>query len=405
MGNKASTDASKDFIVHEVLDKGTFGKVKLVSRKKDPSKRFVLKRISGNNTLLPAMNDVIAKEISKQQSFKHPNIAKIESFWYEKGAVHGACGYLLMEYCADGDTRCLAPYLGPCTSIKIANFMVQILSALVYAHDLGVIHRDIKLENILICGAKSNNPVYKLTDFGVSVGRTECLSEVRKMLDDPAHSAFTSKTTYRDYLRTRAACGTPIYMAPEMFSGGEYGAAVDVYALGLALREVLSKQPLSCDSALDVPGLIWGRRSIVQPYFHRHEPYFSVLFFMLCLTPAMLHRFVYTFLLTHVLSSLLLIWAVSQVIVQRFSDVMIAANPAARPTAAECALYLNFFRRTLQAKLVGAVILLLLFPFDAAGSTVAQKLTTILLVVQGAVALLLFTPSVFFRAFRLMRRA
>lgn len=92
---------------------------------------------------------MIAKEIAVQQKFDHPNITKMESFWYEPGVLYGGCGYILLEYCSRGNARCYAPRIGDPKKINEVIFLEQMLSALVYVHSKNVIHRYIKLENIL----------------------------------------------------------------------------------------------------------------------------------------------------------------------------------------------------------------------------------------------------------------
>ena len=92
---------------------------------------------------------------------------------------------------------------------------IQIAEALQAVHRAGVIHRDVKPENIMV----REDDEIKLTDFGIARPR------------DRTKTSFT---------RTGMIVGTPEYMAPELFESGEFGVQSDIYALGIVLYEMLS---------------------------------------------------------------------------------------------------------------------------------------------------------------------
>jgi len=93
----------------------------------------------------------------------------------------------------------------------------QLLSAVGVAHDLGVVHRDIKPDNILI----SNRGKTKILDFGIS-----------KLVDDKQRLTANGSMV-----------GTPAYMAPEQVKGENVDARADVYSLGMILYELLHGEP------------------------------------------------------------------------------------------------------------------------------------------------------------------
>lgn len=86
----------------------------------------------------------------------------------------------------------------------------QLASALEHIHCLGIIHRDIKSENVFVM----RNDVIKLGDFGLA------------SISTPNQS------------QTQGSVGTPFYMAPELVQGERYGAKVDIYAMGCVLHEL-----------------------------------------------------------------------------------------------------------------------------------------------------------------------
>ena len=147
-----------------------------------------------------------ARTVSRLQ---HPHIVGL----YDAGE-HDGDPYLVFEY-VNGYT--LAQVLqqdGPIPAARAAEWAVQVLDAIRYAHAQGIVHRDLKPSNVLI-GA---NGVARVMDFGIA-SRTD---------NQQAKSGYLM--------------GTPAYMAPEYISNEEIGPKSDIFSFGMLLYELLTGQ-------------------------------------------------------------------------------------------------------------------------------------------------------------------
>lgn len=155
---------------------------------------------------MPLQNrELVYKEIKIVRCLpKHENILKMyEIFEEEKELV------LIMDYMEGGDLHKLIKERQDMTEKDVCFFFNQILRAVHFLHCNGVVHRDIKPDNLLLTD-KSGFPIVKLADFS--------LAEV-----------FLDK-------QLTLQCGTPGFIAPEIFNENQpYDETVDIYSLGITL--------------------------------------------------------------------------------------------------------------------------------------------------------------------------
>lgn len=152
-------------------------------------------------TMLTSEIEIIKEMITHD----HDNIVKCHDVIDDIDVI-----YIIMEYCDSGDFSSLLTGK-PLKYKYVKYYFGQIVSALKYLNEKKIIHRDIKPKNILItdCGRK-----VKLCDFGFA-----------------RHSDGIKKVM--------TMCGSPLYMAPEIYQQIGYGVSVDVWALGIVLYEML----------------------------------------------------------------------------------------------------------------------------------------------------------------------
>jgi serine/threonine-protein kinase len=137
----------------------------------------------------------------------HPHIVVVHDAGDERGLL-----YIIMEYVAGGNLR---DYMTQSMSLReVTRIIKEVAGALEYAHERGIIHRDVKPVNVLMDSSKRA----VLSDFGIA-----------KVM---ATSAVVT--------RSGAGVGTPEYMSPEQCRGGQVDARSDIYALGVMLYEMLT---------------------------------------------------------------------------------------------------------------------------------------------------------------------
>jgi len=159
----------------------------------------------------------ILEEVSLQdRASTNPHVVKLYSA-FEDVSAKAYC--LITELCERGDlAKALERRDHPFPESEVRCVARSVADALAFLHRNRVIHRDVKLANILI----ASDGVYKLADFGLAT------------MDEPPSGSGRIMGNIHQTM-----CGTPSALAPEVASGQPYGAAVDLWGLGIALYTLL----------------------------------------------------------------------------------------------------------------------------------------------------------------------
>ena len=172
------------------------------------------------------------QEAQTASSLNHPHILTV----FEVGTIDGQ-QYLVTEFIDGSTLREWARHTQPSTK-QIVELLIGIADALATAHEAGILHRDVKPENILV----AKNGYAKLVDFGLA-----------KILETVAVSDAEAATRTLGPTRPGMILGTVAYMSPEQAGGRRVDARSDIFSFGVVLYELLGgRRPFGGTSDVDV---------------------------------------------------------------------------------------------------------------------------------------------------------
>ncbi|NXL43333.1 NUAK2 kinase, partial [Podilymbus podiceps] len=184
----------------ETLGKGTYGKVK--KAREHTGKLVAIKSIRKDKIKDEQDLVHIRREIEIMSSLNHPHIISVHEVFENSSKI-----VIVMEYASKGDLYDYISERQRLTEQEARHFFRQVVSAVYYCHKNGIVHRDLKLENILL----DANGNIKIADFGLS-------------------------NVYQQDKLLQTYCGSPLYASPEIINGRPYkGPEVDSWSLGVLL--------------------------------------------------------------------------------------------------------------------------------------------------------------------------
>eukprot|EP00094_Tigriopus_californicus_P011256 TCALIF_10863-PA protein Name:"Similar to Akt1 RAC serine/threonine-protein kinase (Drosophila melanogaster)" AED:0.14 eAED:0.14 QI:0/0.62/0.66/1/0/0.11/9/1081/457 len=196
----------ENFEFIKVLGKGTFGKV-ILCREKSTQSLYAIKILKKEVII---RKDEVAHTLTEKnvlQKTKHPFLLQLK---YSFTTVDRLC--LVTEYVNGGELYFHLSKERQFSEDRTRFYGAEIICAISYLHKLGIIYRDLKLENLLL----DQQGHIKIADFGL------CKEDI--------HWGNTTKTF----------CGTPEYLAPEVLEDSDYGRAVDWWGVGIVMYEMMS---------------------------------------------------------------------------------------------------------------------------------------------------------------------
>ncbi|XP_039910006.1 NUAK family SNF1-like kinase 2 [Hirundo rustica] len=184
----------------ETLGRGTYGKVK---KARERSGKLVAIKSIRKDKIKDEQDLVhIRREIEIMSSLNHPHIIAVHEVFENSSKI-----VIVMEYASKGDLYDYISERQRLSEHEARHFFRQVVSAVYYCHKNGIVHRDLKLENILL----DANGNVKIADFGLS-------------------NVFQQDKLLQTF------CGSPLYASPEIINGRPYrGPEVDSWSLGVLL--------------------------------------------------------------------------------------------------------------------------------------------------------------------------
>ncbi len=207
-----------NYVVGQLIGDGQYGSVYECMGPFD--QLYALKMLRPSNKPYQAVKDEWVREMQRLESFRHPNIVYIHDAFEDNYLF-----YLALERC-DTSLRNLAS--APLPDPLFLEITRQLLLALAYLHDSGLVHSDLHSGNVLVSQLE-RHPIVKLTDFGV------------------AHQLDGSTNWYRPQV------ANPKIIAPELLTAGYTTRQSDLYQLGLLMFQMHTGRP-----AIDVDRMQYG---------------------------------------------------------------------------------------------------------------------------------------------------
>ncbi|KAF9453114.1 Pkinase-domain-containing protein [Macrolepiota fuliginosa MF-IS2] len=213
-GSKANAPKTlNDYQLGDSLGKGAFGQVYRTYRSSRAlnwatGETVAVKEIQLSNIPKAELGEIMS-EIDLLKNLNHSNIVKYKGFVKTREYL-----YIILEFCENGSLHNIVKKFGKFPENLVAVYISQVLEGLVYLHDQGVIHRDIKGANILT----NKDGTVKLADFGVA-------------------SSVTAGAA------NAAVVGSPYWMAPEVIEQSGATTASDIWSVGCLVIELLEGHP------------------------------------------------------------------------------------------------------------------------------------------------------------------
>lgn len=207
------------------LGQGAFGVVYKAEHKSNPGV-VALKLVHKDLANSKVAFERLGQDATAITALKHPNVVGVKEF----GTGSEGSAYLAMEY-VEGSTLNELISKGPVARPLAMDISIKICKALSYAHSKGILHRDLKPQNVILTNKNGDVAEVKVVDFGLAKIR----NEVRE----------------QNLTQTGDIVGSPYYMSPEQSQGLEFDARSDIYSMGCILYELLTGEvPLKGSSAM-----------------------------------------------------------------------------------------------------------------------------------------------------------
>ncbi|XP_053576585.1 serine/threonine-protein kinase 33 [Bombina bombina] len=203
------------YIFGRKLGQGSFGTV-IEATHTETGKQWAIKKVNKEKAGTSAVK-LLEREVNILKIVNHDHIIHLEEVFETPKRV-----YLVMELCEQGELKGVLHRKKRFSETETRHIIRSLGSAVAYLHKKDIVHRDLKLENILVKSDEQTNEEetklnIKVTDFGLAVQKGGV--GIENML--------------------QSTCGTPIYMAPEVINAHDYSRQCDIWSIGVIMYMLL----------------------------------------------------------------------------------------------------------------------------------------------------------------------
>ncbi|KAJ1960917.1 hypothetical protein IWQ62_004049 [Dispira parvispora] len=214
VSSTTTTASLENFDLIKVIGRGCMGKV-FLARDKTTDELVAIKSISKEKVLRQNEIGHILGErdiLTEIADSNHPYLMKLRYSFQNEGQL-----FLVLDYLPGGDIATQLARYFRFSEDRVRFYAAEIILGLEQLHNMGIIYRDLKPENMLL----DRQGHLLLTDFGLS-------------------KKFTPTTDRKSRQRTKTFCGTAEYLAPEMLRGEAYDRGIDFWSLGTCMYEMVT---------------------------------------------------------------------------------------------------------------------------------------------------------------------